>query len=112
MPTAFATRFSTRAAARLLERFGQSITYVPRSGLPRAITVLIDESTPAELSDVAGMLGAHLIVSALDDATSGILVDDADTGGDTLEFSDGRTVRLLNKITVDDGGGLIDWECG
>ncbi len=112
MPSAFATRFSGRAATRLLERFGQSVTYVPRSGLPRAITALIDDPTPAELSDVQGMLGAKLVVSTLDDSTLGILVDDADTGGDTIEFPGGRTVRLLNKITIDDGGGLVDWECG
>jgi hypothetical protein len=53
MATVFDSHFASVGFPALLEQFGESITYLPRSGGARPITAIIDRDPPAVL-DVSG----------------------------------------------------------
>lgn len=107
----------TDAPAYVAE-WGESCTYVPRSGASRTIRAVIDREPPMTVAGTDG-LAPYAVVYVLNRSTSvtfngltfaGIAASEVDTGGDKISYSDrlgGSTVaRPVKKIAAQDAGIL------
>jgi len=65
---------------------GESATYKPRSGDPRAITIIVDRDAPQPVPPTQ-VLRPNLTVYVHNNVTTGILSTELDTGGDKLSIA-------------------------
>lgn len=116
MPTAFETRFASRAATRLLARFGEWITYRPRDDRPRSIRAMVKRFPPMKVPETGEVLAAHIDIEVLDDSINGISSATLDTGGDQVEIAPalGKALQAysIRKKLPSEDSALLSLECG
>jgi len=98
-------------AAEFLERFGETVTYVPYGGDVREITAIVDREP---LAPVPGIDSGHsdmLTVTVANSSVSGISSDEIDTGKDKISlpvrYGEAAVQKRLPKIISQDAGMLI-----
>ncbi len=117
MPTAFDARFADRAASRMLERFGETIVYRPRNGVPRPITGMVTRRSPQLSGAAPEAISGAATVEVLPDSTNatygGIDPISLDKGGDRIDIAEyqgrpiNKTLSILHVPEHPDTGMLI-----
>lgn len=111
--TDFDDDFAARAAPALLDRFGEWINFLPKSGPPRRIQAIVDRFGLHAPGETEGLLGQHCSIEVLDDPENGISSAMLDTGGDRIEIAlkKGKeplvTLPIVSRTGVSDKGGNI-----
>ena len=86
MATVFDSHFASVGFPVLLEQFGESITYLPRSGGARPITAIIDRDPPAVLDVAGNSLFPLANIRVYNSCRSGISSKELDSGKDEIEM--------------------------
>ncbi len=102
--TTFDTEFADFAVDDLIDEFGESVIYLPFGGLPRTINAIVNRSQPQ--GSVEGMPRATvptITVSARNDATTGILRSEVNSGKDQIQLAIRKgqavSVRTIANVT-------------
>ena len=102
--TQFDDRFSGRPASRMLQRFGETIVYRPRNGIPRPITAMVTRRIPGLSGAAPEAISGAATVEVLPDSTNttygGIDPLAIDKGGDRIDIAEyhGRPVNKTLSI--------------
>lgn len=110
MTTAFDARFAARGLPTLLSRFGEPVTYYPRSGKPRNILAIIDRDPPQSGGDFDEHRGPVFTVEVANDQQDGIASDCIDLGGDRIEFAQrkrGAPAKMSIVQLADQDAGML-----
>jgi len=86
MATVFDSHFAASAFPGLLDQFGESIKYMPRSGGTRTINAIVEREPPAVFDAAGNAVLPQFIVRVHNSCRSGISSNEIDTGGDTIEL--------------------------
>jgi len=96
----------TGDAQTFLHDFGETVTYKPRSGKPRAIKAVVDRSPPAPVEP--GAIAPLATITVANDQHEGIASDQLDTGGDEVDMA----VRVGAEPTTRTITALLDQDDG
>ena len=94
------------------DTFGESVTYSPKSGTPRTITVVVERYAPQERN---GVMRPFMRVLAQNSSTAGIDATTVNYGGDTITvaYKKGGTatayrVHAVQEETHDAGAITVE----
>ena len=93
MATVFDSLFQQAGFPLLLEQFGESIEYVPRSGGSRSILAIVEREPPAVMDAAGNAVVPQFVVRVYNSCRSGISSQEMDTGGDQVRF-----VRRIGEV--------------
>lgn len=100
-------------APDFLSTFGETVTYYPKAGGSREITVVVTREQPADLDGAPHGQAPRLTIAVANDATTGISSSEVDTGGDEVKLARriGETAinRRITKLLSQDAG-MIELE--
>ena len=107
----FTDRLAADLVPDLLDEFGETVTYRPRTGDARSITAIVERGGPADLAPAAGGVAPLLRVRVANDSTTGISSDEIDTGGDRIDVAHrvgvAATTRPIVRIIEHDAASLL-----
>lgn len=96
--TSFDDLFGLYGAPVLMGMDGETIIYIPKNGLPREITAIVDRNPPEILQQIEGGVSPRLVIQVLNDEKTGISSALFDKGGDKAR------VALRKGGKVDENG--------
>lgn len=108
----FSQLFSRTGAPNLVRQFGETITYYADGGdAGRSITAKVERNVaaPAETEQA----GPSLVVTVLDNSTTGISATEIDDGGDEVSVAlvaGGTAERRQITRVIDDSNGLVRFQ--
>lgn len=86
MPSVFDSQFAASAFPGLLDTFGESITYWPGTGSPRAITAIIDRDPPVIMDGAGNAVKPKATIQVANSASLGVLSREVDSGRDEISY--------------------------
>lgn len=91
-----------------LEKFGETITYLPGSGGSRSILAIVNRPEASKISGLPHGSGAALIIEVANDVTTGISAAEVDRGRDKVQlperFGDAVKTKRITNILAQDAG--------
>ena len=87
MATVFDTLMGSHGFESLLEVHGESITFTPKGGSARTISVVVDRNPPAIFNPAGDAVVPSVMVHAIEDGTTGIAATSVNTSGDTVSIA-------------------------
>lgn len=86
-------------------QFGDTITYLPRSGSSRVVSAMIERTT---VEDSEGIIVKQMVVRVYDSATTGIAATEINEGGDQVSLpirvgEDAVTKTIVHVLSTENG---------
>lgn len=109
MATVFDQMFSVSGFPQLLQQFGESITYHPKTGGYRTITAIVERDPPAIFDAAGNAVLPQITIRVYNSATSGVSSKEVDIGSDQIELPEhvGDVIRrkfsLMQLMSQDSG---------
>ena len=109
MTTVFDAHFAAVGFPMLLDNFGESITYHPRSGGYRTINAIVERDPPAIFDASGNAVMPKITIRVYNSATSGVSSKEVDIGADQIELPEhvGDVIRRkfsLMQLMAQDSG--------
>jgi hypothetical protein len=113
MATVFDSLFQQAGFPLLLEQFGESIEYVPRSGGSRTIDAIVVRDPPAIMDAAGNAVIPQFTLRVYNSCRSGISSKEMDTGGDQVRFV-GKIGEVIPKTytvgqIISQSGGVLNF---
>lgn len=103
MATVFDSQFASKGFPKLLQQFGESITYLPYGGGRRQILAIVERNPPAILDASGNAVMPTATIRVLNSCRSGISSSEVDIGKDEIEMilKVGQTVpKRMSLMTM------------
>lgn len=91
------------------DEFAETVVYLPRGGGSRTLLAIVDREPPTLMDDAGNVLALSFMLYLSNSSTTGISVQELDTGGDRIQIAaktndvQKRTCTILRVMDNDNG---------